>query len=73
MASNAILEQKKQQVEQIKKLVSEASSFVLIDYCDITAAQDTELSNDFRKNDVHNEVIKNTVMRLDLKDLGHSQ
>ena len=52
MASNAILEQKKQQVEQIKKLVSEASSFVLIDYCGITVAQDTELRNEFRKSDV---------------------
>ena len=73
MASNAILEQKKQQVEQIKKLVSEASSFVLIDYCGITVAQDTELRNEFRKNDAKYAVIKNRLLKIALNELGYTQ
>ena len=73
MASNAILEQKKQQVEQIKKLVSEASSFVLIDYCGITVAQDTELRNEFRKSDVKYAVIKNRLLKIALNELGYTQ
>lgn len=73
MASNAILEQKKQQVELIKKLVSESSSFVLIDYCGITVAQDTELRTEFRKNDVKYAVIKNRLLKIALNELGYTQ
>ena len=73
MASNAILEQKKQQVELIKKLVTESSSFVLIDYCGITVAQDNELRNEFRKNDVKYAVIKNRLLKIALNELGYTQ
>ena len=73
MASNAILEQKKQQVEEIKKLVTESSSFVLIDYCGITVAQDTELRTGFRKNDVKYAVIKNRLLKIALNELGYTQ
>ena len=73
MASNAILEQKKQQVEEIKKLVTESSSFVLIDYCGITVAQDTELRTEFRKNDVKYAVIKNRLLKIALNELGYTQ
>ena len=73
MASNAILEQKKQQVEEIKKLVTESSSFVLIDYCGITVAQDTELRAEFRKNDVKYAVIKNRLLKIALNELGYTQ
>ena len=73
MASNAILEQKKQQVEEIKKLVTESSSFVLIDYCGITVAQDTELRTEFRKNDVKYAVIKNRLLKIALNELGYNQ
>ncbi len=73
MASTAILEQKKRQVEEIKKMVSEASSFVLIDYCGISVAQDTELRNEFRKNDVKYAVIKNRLLKIALNELGYTQ
>ena len=72
MASTAILEQKKRQVEEIKKMVSEASSFVLIDYCGISVAQDTELRNEFRKNDVKYAVIKNRLLKIALNELGYT-
>ena len=65
MASTAILEQKKRQVEEIKKMVSEASSFVLIDYCGISVAQDTEL--------VKYAVIKNRLLKIALNELGYTQ
>lgn len=73
MASTAILEQKKRQVEEIKKSISEASSFVLIDYCGISVAQDTELRNEFRKNDVKYAVIKNRLLKIALNELGYTQ
>ena len=73
MASTAILAQKKRQVEEIKKMVSEASSFVLIDYCGISVAQDTELRNEFRKNDVKYAVIKNRLLKIALNELGYTQ
>lgn len=73
MASTAILEQKKRQVEEIKKMVSEAYSFVLIDYCGISVAQDTELRNEFRKNDVKYAVIKNRLLKIALNELGYTQ
>ena len=73
MASTAILEQKKRQVVEIKKMVSEASSFVLIDYCGISVAQDTELRNEFRKNDVKYAVIKNRLLKIALNELGYTQ
>ena len=73
MASNAILEQKKQQVELIKKLVTESSSFVLIDYCGINVAQDNELRSEFRKNDVKYAVIKNRLLKIALNELGYTQ
>ena len=73
MASTAILEQKKQQVEEIKKMIQESSSFVLIDYCGISVQQDTELRNEFRKNDVKYAVIKNRLLKIAFNDLGYTQ
>ena len=73
MASTAILEQKKRQVEEIKKMITEASSFVLIDYCGISVAQDTELRNEFRSNDVKYAVIKNRLLKIALNELGYTQ
>ncbi len=73
MASTAILEQKKQQVEEIKKMIRESSSFVLIDYCGISVQQDTELRNEFRKNDVKYAVIKNRLLKIAFNDLGYTQ
>ncbi len=73
MASKAIMEQKVQQVEEIKKMITSASSVVLIDYCGISVAQDTELRNEFRKNDVKYAVIKNRLLKLAFNELGYTQ
>ena len=73
MASKAIMEQKVQQVEEIKKMITSASSVVLIDYCGISVAQDTELRNEFRKNDVKYAVIKNRLLKLAFNELGYNQ
>ena len=73
MASKAIMEQKVQQVEEIKKMITSASSVVLIDYCGISVAQDTELRNEFRKNDVKYAVIKNRLLKLAFNELGYNR
>ena len=73
MASKAIMEQKVKQVEEIKQMITSASSVVLIDYCGISVAQDTELRNEFRKNDVKYAVIKNRLLKLAFNELGYNQ
>ena len=73
MASKAIMEQKVKQVEEIKQMITSASSVVLIDYCGISVAQDTELRNEFRKNDVKYAVIKNRLLKLAFNELGYTQ
>ncbi len=73
MASKAIMEQKVKQVEEIKQMITSASSVVLIDYCGISVAQDTELRNEFRKNDVKYAVIKNRLLKLAFNELGYNR
>ena len=73
MASKAIMEQKVKQVEEIKQMITSASSVVLIDYCGISVAQDTELRNEFRKSDVKYAVIKNRLLKLAFNELGYTQ
>jgi large subunit ribosomal protein L10 len=64
------IEIKKQAVESIKEKISNAKSFVLIDYKGITVEQDTKLRKTFRENDVEYKVLKNTLVRRALNDEG---
>ena len=58
---SANLEAKKSAVEEIKKLISDSKSVVLVDYRGITVAQDTALRKSMRENNVVYKVIKNTL------------
>ncbi|HHT83812.1 MAG: 50S ribosomal protein L10 [Christensenellales bacterium] len=60
-------------VADIKEKLSNASSFVLIDYKGLTVAQDTEMRNAFREKGVIYEVMKNRLLNLALKDMGYDQ
>ena len=64
---------KRDQVEEIKKIIEESQSFVIIDYKGLTVAQDTEFRSEFRKNDVEYKVLKNTLVRKALNDLGYTE
>lgn len=69
---SANLEAKKNQVEDIKKLINSAKSIVLLDYRGITVAQDTAFRKSLRENNVVYKVIKNTLFKKACEQLGIS-
>lgn len=69
---SANLEAKKNQVEDIKNLISSAKSIVLLDYRGITVAQDTAFRKSLRENNVVYKVIKNTLFKKACEQLGIS-
>lgn len=60
-------------VEQIKEKIQNSASFVIIDYKGLTVAQDTEFRAEFRKNGVDYKVLKNTLVRKALNELGYTE
>ncbi len=66
-------QQKREIVEQLKEKIQNAQSFVILDYKGLTVAQDTELRSEFRKNNVEYSVLKNTLFRKALNELGYTQ
>lgn len=64
---------KRDAVEEIKKQIEESQSFVIIDYKGLTVAQDTEFRAEFRKNGVVYKVLKNTLFKKALNELGYTQ
>ena len=65
--------EKREIVEQIKQKIENSHSFVIIDYTGLTVAQDTEFRSEFRKNDVEYKVLKNTLVRKALNELGYTE
>lgn len=64
---------KREAVEQIKEQIQNSQSFVIIDYKGLTVAQDTEFRAEFRKNGVEYRVLKNTLFRKALNELGYTE
>ena len=64
---------KRELVEQLKEKIQSSQSFVIVDYKGLTVAQDTELRTEFRKNGVDYKVLKNTLMRKALNELGYTE
>lgn len=64
---------KREVVEQIKEKIQNSESFVIIDYKGLTVAQDTEFRAEFRKNDVEYKVLKNTLFKKALNELGYTE
>lgn len=60
-------------VDQIKKTIEESKSFVLIDYKGLTVAQDTEFRKTFREAGVQYQVLKNTLVKIALNELGYAE
>ena len=65
--------EKRELVEQIKHKIENSQSFVILDYKGLTVAQDTEFRTEFRKNDVEYRVLKNTLVRKALNELGYTE
>ena len=66
-------QQKRETVEQIKEQIQNSQSLVIIDYKGLTVAQDTEFRSEFRKNGVEYKVLKNTLVRKALNELGYTE
>ncbi|MBE7089523.1 MAG: 50S ribosomal protein L10 [Clostridiales bacterium] len=63
-------EAKKLVVEEIKEKIQNSKSVVLVKFNGLTVAEDTELRNEFRKQNVEYKVLKNTLVRRAFNDLG---
>ena len=68
MASEKVLETKKQRVAELAELIKNAKSGALVDYQGVTVEEDTKLRRDMRENNVNYFVEKNTMLRLAFKD-----
>lgn len=67
---SANLEAKKTAVEEIKNLISNSKSIVLVDYKGITVEQDTAFRKNLRENNVTYKVIKNTLFKKACEQLN---
>ena len=63
---------KREVVDEIKQKISDSKSFVVIDYKGLSVAEDTALRNEFRKEKVDYSVLKNTLVKLALNELGYT-
>ncbi len=72
MPSKAVLTEKQAIVAELTKRLQEAKGGLLVDYKGINVAQDTELRRDLRSKGVEYTVVKNTLTRLALDNVGLS-
>ncbi|MCD8117028.1 MAG: 50S ribosomal protein L10 [Oscillospiraceae bacterium] len=70
MPSKAILSEKQAIVEALKERLQAAQGGVLVDYRGINVAQDTELRRNLRAENVEYSVVKNTLTRLAMTQVG---
>lgn len=70
MPSEKILEQKKQVVAALTESLKSACTGVVVNYKGITVAEDTKLRKELREAGDDYMVVKNTLLRLALKDAG---
>ena len=72
MASEKILQQKQQLVAELAEKFKTAAAGVLVDYCGLTVAEDTELRNKLREAGVEYSVVKNTLTKRAANEAGYS-
>ena len=73
MPNAKILNEKKAVVEQLTETLKSASSGVLVDYKGITVAEDTALRQELRENGVEYSVVKNTLVRFAINNVGKEE
>ncbi len=62
--------EKELQLAEIKKVLTEAKGAVLVDFCGLTVAEDTELRRKVREAGASYTVYKNTLIALAAKEAG---
>ena len=70
MPSAKVLEEKKQIVAELAERLKNSAAGVLVDYKGINVEQDTKLRRNFREAGVKYEVVKNTLLKLAVKEAG---
>ena len=70
MPNAKVLSEKQAVVAALSETLKEAASGVLVDYKGITVAEDTALRNELRENNVEYSVVKNTLTRFAIKNVG---
>ncbi len=70
MPNAKVLTEKQAVVEQLTTKLQNATSGVFVDYKGITVSQDTALRVELRQNNVDYAVVKNTLTRFALKNVG---
>lgn len=70
MPSQKILEEKKKQVAELSEKLKAAHTGVIVNYKGITVADDTKLRKELRESGSNYKVVKNTILRLALKEAG---
>ena len=57
-------------VAEIKELLTNSKCAILVDFCGLTVAQDTDLRRKMREAGVHYGVVKNTLLRIAAQEAG---
>ena len=70
MPSEKILEKKKQQVAELAESLKGACIGVIVDYKGISVSDDTKLRKELREAGCEYKVVKNTLLKLALKEAG---
>lgn|SRR5690554_410185 len=73
MSSQAVLESKKQIVEEISDKLQRAASAVLTDYRGLNVSEATQLRKELREAGVEYRVLKNTLTKLAVDKVGLSE
>ncbi len=73
MPNAKVLSEKQAIVAALTDTLKSASSGVLVDYKGITVAEDTALRHELRENGVEYSVVKNTLVRRAIDELGMSE
>jgi len=70
MPNAKVLADKKAVVNQLTDKIQKAASGIIVDYRGITVAEDTALRRECRENQVDYAVVKNTLLRFALDNVG---
>ena len=73
MASEKILQAKKEAVAELVEKLKAAKSGVLVDYVGINVADDTKLRRELREAGVEYTVIKNSILRFAAEEAGYGE
>lgn len=73
MPSAKVLKEKQQTVALLTEKMKGAASGIFVDYRGLTVAEDTELRTKLREANVDYKVIKNTLCRFAIKEIGFDE